>query len=233
MHRPVVLVVGREIESADGVRGAAFGAGRKYSESIVRAGGVPVLLPPIPMDDDDYRSIVESVDAVVLHGGGDIDPARYRQSPTTEHLYGINARHDEVELAVMGRAVELERPTLAICRGLQILNVALGGTLHQHIDRPGHRQEFHPVSLEPGSRAALATGTDRPDACHSYHHQAIDELGRGLRVTGRHSDGTIEAVELDGATWIVGVQWHPEDSAADDPQQQGLFDALVGECRHD
>lgn len=227
MAPPVVLIVGREIASAEGVRGAAHGAGRKYSEAIVRAGGVPVIAPPVAHTEDGYRALVEAVDALVLHGGGDVDPARYGQSPDSEHLYGVNAVHDEVELAVVTAALGVGRPVLAICRGHQILNVALGGTLHQHIDEPGHRDEYHPVELDASSRTAAAMRTDRPAACHSFHHQSIDALGRGLRVTGRHADGTVEAVELDGPSWVVGVQWHPEDSAATDPEQQALFDELV------
>ena len=122
-------------------------------------------------------------------------------------------------------ALELDLPVLAICRGLQLLNVAFGGSLHQHID--GHKLVLHDVSVEPGSRLA-ALGTMRP-ACFSVHHQSIDRVGAGLVVTARADDGTVEGIELPDH-WVVGVQWHPEDTAADDPAQQALLDAFVGEC---
>ena len=227
MTAPLVLIVGREISQAVGVRGEAFGAGRKYSLAIQRAGGVPLILPPLDLSPAQVHEAVAGVDAIVLHGGGDIDPQHYGQSPTSDELYGINPRHDAAELAVVRAALESERPLLAICRGLQILNVALGGSLVQHMGLPGHREEFHPVDLVPGCRTAVAMGSEHPTRCHSFHHQAIDRLGSSLRIVGRHADGTIEAVETTGDAWVVGVQWHPEDSADTDPQQQGLFDELV------
>jgi putative glutamine amidotransferase len=116
---------------------------------------------------------------------------------------------------------------LAICRGHQVLNVALGGTLVQHID--GHRFVHHTTTLVPGCRAAVAIGHERPVG-HHVHHQAIDRLGTDLVVTGRADDGTIEAVERPEG-WVVGVQWHPEDTAAHDGDQQRLFDAFVAACR--
>jgi gamma-glutamyl-gamma-aminobutyrate hydrolase PuuD len=127
-------------------------------------------------------------------------------------------------------AIEMGLPTLAICRGIQVLNVALGGSLVQHlpdvttqVHRPGER---HAVTVTPGSRIHAALGTERAVGL-SWHHQAIDRLADGLVVTGRADDGTIEAVELEGDAWIVGVQWHPEDTAGDDAVQQRVFDAFV------
>lgn len=224
---PLVLIVGREISEAVGVRGPAFGAGRTYSHAIDRAGGVPVIVPPLEFAAESVRTVIDRVDALVLHGGGDIDPARYGQDPTTDELYGINARHDAAELAIITAALDRGRPVLAICRGLQIMNVALGGTLVQHLEVPDHRREFHPVELLPECRVAAAMGTNHPQRCHSFHHQAIDELGDGLQIVGRHADGTIEAVEKSGDAWVVGVQWHPEDNAESESDQQGLFDELV------
>jgi putative glutamine amidotransferase len=213
------------------VRGEAYGAGRLYSDAITRAGGVPVIVPPVDLDTAAISSLISRCQALVLHGGGDVDPARYGQEPTAPELYGINARHDDVELAVVHAALAADLPTLAICRGVQIMNVALGGTLVQHIaTHDDHTRRFHPVSLVDGSRTALAMGTNTPAACHSYHHQALDRLGTGVTVVGRHADGTIEAVEVDGHRWTVGVQWHPEDSAAVDPEQQALFDTLIDRC---
>lgn len=210
-----------------GVRGEAFGAGRRYSEAVARSGGTPVIVPPLDFTASSIERIVAASDALVLHGGGDVNPTCYGQEATAPQLYGVNDRHDAAELAVVAAFWAADKPILAICRGIQILNVSLGGTLVQHITVPGHTKEFHPVSLEPDSRTARSMGDSRPRRCHSYHHQALDRVAPELRVVGRHDDGTIEAVEATNKRWVVGVQWHPEDSAEVDPQQQGLFDALI------
>ena len=151
----------------------------------------------------------------------------YGAAEIDDRVTGVDADHDDLDLACARAAIDLGRPLLAICRGHQVLNVALGGSLLQHID--DHRFVHHDVELEPGCRAALAIGHTRPVG-HSVHHQAIDRVGDGLVVTGRAADGTIEAVELPGA-WVVGVQWHPEDTADRDGDQQRLFDAFVAACR--
>lgn len=224
---PLILIVGREITDAHGLRTSGYGAGDRYQLALTRSGAVPLILPPIIDLLRQVSDVVRRCDGVVLHGGGDIDPHLYSQKPETEHLYGINAAHDAVERAVVDAVLEFGRPMLAICRGHQMLNVACGGTLRQHLDEPGHRAQTHPVELQSGSRAAQAMGTLRPRSCSSYHHQALDRLGNGLVVTGRSDDGIIEAIEWTGSEWIVGVQWHPEDTADSDPEQQALFDALV------
>lgn len=231
MTSPLVAIVGREISQAEGVRGEAFGAGRRYSEAVARAGGTPVIVPPVDLGAESLARLVDAADALVLHGGGDVNPARYGQEPDAPELYGVNDRHDDVELAVVDAFWRADKPILAICRGIQILNVSLGGTLVQHITVPGHTKEFHPVDLETGSRVAAAMATARPVRCHSYHHQALDRVAEGLKVVGRHDDGTIEAVEAVDKTWVVGVQWHPEDSADADPEQQRLFEALTRVAR--
>jgi putative glutamine amidotransferase len=225
--KPLVVIVGRQSDEAQGVRGKPFAAGQAYFRAVERAGGIPLMLPPIPGLVDDIPSLLTRCDAVVFHGGGDIDPRRYGQDAAEESLYGIVPEHDAMELAMVATAIETDKPVLAICRGLQVLNVALGGTLVQDIGSDDHWLQFTAVELESGSRIAKAMGTETPDRCHCVHHQALDQLGEGLRVVGRHASGIIHAVELDDARWIVGTQWHPEDSSADDPQQQGLFDELV------
>lgn len=224
---PLVVIVGRRSDEAQGVRGKPFAAGQAYFRSVERGGGIPLMLPPIPGLVDDIPSLLRRCDAVVFHGGGDIDPRRYGQEPTEESLYGIVPEHDAMELAMVAAAIEIDKPVLAICRGLQVLNVALGGTLVQDIGSEDHWMQFTANDLDAGSRIAKAMGTETPGRCHCVHHQALDTLGQGLGVVGRHASGIVHAVELDGARWIVGTQWHPEDSAADDPQQQGLFDELI------
>lgn len=233
------MVVGRELSQADGIRGAGFGAGRRYFESISRAGGLPVIVPPLAELGEDVNDVLQRCDGLVLHGGGDINPRRYGQDPLSDTLYGINDLHDELEIAAVRTALQQRLPLLAICRGLQILNVACGGTLIQDLgqneksmasDHPGHRQTLHAVNLEPDSRTAQAMGTFQPQQCFSFHHQAIDRLGSELVVIGRSTDDVIEAIETTSDHWVVAVQWHPEDTAAEDLEQQGLFDSLVREA---
>jgi putative glutamine amidotransferase len=228
---PHVLIVGRLSAEAKGVRGEAFAGGQGYFRSVERAGGVPLMLPPIPALLDRLPALLPRFDALVLHGGGDVDPRRYGQQPIADELYGIVDEHDSVELAVVREALAIDMPILAICRGMQIVNVALGGTLVQHIGTEDHWFALHPVEVTAGSRLSKALGTDRPDACHSVHHQSIGDLGDGLTLVGTAPDGMPEAMEVDDARWAVCVQWHPEDTAATDPQQQALFDELLRQAR--
>jgi putative glutamine amidotransferase len=221
----LVAVPGRLAERAAGVRTPAVAAGRRYLEALRRAGGDGAVLLPAPSPD--WPALLARFDGLLLLGGGDVDPARYGATHRHAELAGVVAEHDEAELAAVRAALTLGLPVLAICRGLQVLNVALGGTLHQHIEH--HRFVNHPVELVDGSRVAVAMGTRRPSV-HSVHHQAVDRLGAGLAVTGTHADGTVEACELAGDGWVVGVQWHPEDTAADDPANQRLFDAFTAAC---
>lgn len=196
---------------------------RTYSDAVLAAGGLPVLLPPRV----EAAAAVDRLDAVVLSGGPDVDPARYGALPGPRTSPPRTER-DAAELAVLHRALELRRPVLAVCRGLQLLNVGLGGTLVQHVpDAVGHTGHnpqpgvfgHTAITFATGSRIDAALGAGITGQCH--HHQAIARLAEGLAVTGRAPDGTIEAVELAGPTFVVGVQWHPEQ---DDPR---IFAALV------
>ena len=181
-------------------------------------------------------SMLDMFDAVLLLGGGDVDPTRYGGDLHHE-VYGVDPHRDELEIALVSEADRRGLPTLAVCRGIQVVNVARGGTLHQHVpDLPGvidHRPPpsegsnpiIHEVRVEPDSRIAGATGRTVL-RCASHHHQAVDLLGEGLHVVGRSEDGVIEALEGDDG-WLVAVQWHPELTAEEDPTQQALFDALA------
>jgi putative glutamine amidotransferase len=228
---PLIAVTGRISPTAERVRGEAFASGQGYSTALVRAGAQPVILPPVVDGLDLLPAALERIDGVVLHGGGDVDPRRYGEVPSSEALFGIVTEHDDFELAVLRAALDRELPVLAICRGLQLLNVAMGGTLHQDLGTEDHWHTTHPIDVDPDSRLARALGTTRPHACHSVHHQAINCLADGLRVVASADDGVIEAVEVDSPGWLVAVQWHPEDTASDDPVQQRLFDTLVDEAR--
>ena len=202
-----------------------------YLDAVLRAGGQPVIVN----DTRDPKDLLARVDALVLTGGPDVDPSRYGETAHPS-VYGVDPADDDFECALAEAALVRSVPTLAICRGIQVLNVARGGTLHQHIpDDPGVPRHGEPgvaggarqhvVTLESESLVAEVMDSTRVTAsCH--HHQAIAHLGDGLRVVGRAADGIVEALELDGA-FLLAVQWHPEDTAADDRAQQRLFDALV------
>jgi putative glutamine amidotransferase len=200
-----------------------------YLSALGRAGGTPVLLPPAPGEED---RLLDLLDGMVLTGGPDVDPGLYgaeRHSLTDRP----RPQRDQWELALCRAALARPVPLLAICRGLQVLNVAAGGTLHQHLpDVVGHEEhrvkpgQTSPVrvGLAEGTRVASILGPGADGLCH--HHQAIDRLGGDLRAVGFAADGTIEAVERPGPAFAVGVQWHPEDNPADDR----LFRALVTEA---
>jgi putative glutamine amidotransferase len=194
-----------------------------YAESVAVAGGAPVLLPsPNPTAarslDDLANAVLDGLDGLVLTGGPDLDPALYGAEPHPDAQRPWVER-DAWEIALTKLALDRGLPTLCICRGLQALNVALGGTLIQHLpDHVGHEQHSptpgnyarHPIQTAPGSRTAAIYGEQAEVS--TYHHQAIDRLAEGLTPTAWADDRTIEAVELDGPSWVTGVQWHPEVS---------------------
>ena len=211
-----------------------------YPEAVAAAGGVPVLLPPLPGIEEAIRRL----DALMLPGGGDIDPAAYGADPhpLTERVYPAR---DRAERALLAAALDAGIPILAICRGLQIVNVSGGGTLRQHLpDEVGHHDHgspagtygSHPVRIAADSLLGRILGPPDPDggvraAVPTSHHQAIRRLGQGLVATAWADDGTIEAVEPDpavtgGPGFLLAVQWHPE--AGDDPR---LFHALISAAR--
>jgi putative glutamine amidotransferase len=203
---------------------------RRYADRVSAAGGIPVLLPPVPGIED----ALGRLDGLVLSGGGDIDPARYRAEPAPETT-SVREERDTAEFALLAAAMTRQLPVLGICRGLQVINVARGGSLHQHLpDVVGHDGHApvpgsfgaHAVRVAPGSRLAGVLGRDEVDppiTTPTHHHQAIDQLGDGLTPTAWAEDGTIEAFEVDGdGSFLMAVQWHPE--AGDD---LSLFRALV------
>jgi putative glutamine amidotransferase len=229
MTPPLIAIPGRRSDEAAGHRTPVISGGRLYADAVQRAGGLPVVIPPTD-DIDAIKATIRRCDAMVLLGGGDVSPSHYGQTERAR-LYGVDEFIDSFEIAAVHAAFEYDKPILAICRGHQVLNVALGGTLVQHLPTTDqHRDTMHSVQLLQGSRTAIAMGTTEP-LVHSFHHQAIDTLGNGLTVVGTFHDDTIEAVEHTDATWVMGVQWHPEDTAMSDPAQQGLFAALVAQAR--
>ena len=228
MSSPLIAIPGRRSSEAAGHRTPVVSGGRLYADAIQRAGGLPVLIPPTESISD-IEATIDRCDGMVLLGGGDVSPTHYGQTERAR-LFGVDEFLDQFEIAAVRHAIARDIPVLAICRGHQVLNVALGGTLIQHLDTTDdHRDTMHTVQLVPDSLVTAAMGSSEP-LVHSFHHQAIDTLAPGLRVVGTHLDGTIEAVQHTSASWVVGVQWHPEDTAEQDANNQGLFTALVRAC---
>ncbi len=208
-----------------------------YLYALRRAGAQEAVLMPDPLDAGEADDLLARFDGLLLLGGGDLDPETYGQA-RAEEVYGVIARRDGFELPLVHAALDAGLPTLAICRGHQVLNVALGGTLEQHItareDVVGHGlpgveggATTHSVRVQEGSRLASALGATSATVS-SHHHQAVEKLGDGLEAVAWAEDGIVEGIEVtDGDLWVIGVQWHPEDTADRDPVQQRLFDAFA------
>jgi len=234
MARPLVLIPayrlhrGRVSRWDDG----AVAVPDLYVQALVRAKATPVLLPPFEAGAP--AEALSSFDGLLLIGGGDVEPALYGAGDHAEQ-YDVDTARDATETALLREAMGIGLPVLAVCRGAQVVNAAFGGTLIQHIpDVQGlvdHGKpnaggpSMHDVKLASGSGIAAATGQERL-SCSSHHHQGIDRVGEGLVPVGWTDDGLVEALEGENG-WVVAVQWHPEDTAAEDAAQQALFDALA------
>jgi len=207
-----------------------------YARAVEKAGGVVVPIVPGKIDS---AQVLQDIDALVLTGGGDVDPAQYGQEKEVEvQQADIDPARDDLELRLIREVQRTGTPTLCVCRGMQVLNVARRGTLVQHLpkrvgDKVPHvgqgKDGIHPVEILPGSRLAGILGTTRTSPASS-HHQALDRVAPGLKVVARSPDDeVIEAVEAEDHPWLIGVQWHPERSP--EPCQQKLFDDLVRAAR--
>jgi putative glutamine amidotransferase len=202
-----------------------------YFGAIERAGGIPVLLPPQPLDGGVAEQVMERLDGLIISGGLDVEASRYG-AEAHEQADPPSRIRDDWDDALLQAAIDAEVPFLAICRGIQVLNVNRGGTLHQHLPEvvgdarySGANGVFavNRVEVEDGSQVASIIGSGAHDV-KSYHHQAIDAVGDGLRVTAHSGGGVVQAVELEGAPFGLGVQWHPEQDAEEDAR---LFEGLV------
>ncbi|SMB91023.1 putative glutamine amidotransferase [Thermanaeromonas toyohensis ToBE] len=203
-----------------------------YVAAVSQAGGIPLLLPPGSQEmAEEYLKII---DGLLLTGGGDVDPRLYGEEPK-EGLGRVLRERDTFELYITRRALLLGKPILAICRGMQLLNVAAGGTLYQDIVRelgsslhnPGGPRSalHHRIEIQPGTLLYKWLGGQVK--VNSMHHQAVRSLGQGLRVSATSEDGLIEAVEGTGEAFVVGVQWHPEELTNFYPEQRNLFKNFV------
>jgi len=219
-----------------------FASNRAYAQAVALAGGIPVLIPPLA-DLPDASAIAGWLDGLLLAGGSDLDPSLYGEVPAPEASVPEPER-DHLELALIRMALDQDLPIFGVCRGLQVLNVACGGSLYQHVpaERPSdidHAQAGQPkrthiahrISVLPGSRLAGILGDELTvTGVNSFHHQAIKRLGESLMATAVAEDGIIEAVELADSPFVLAVQYHPEELVASDSGSRRLFSAFVQAC---
>jgi putative glutamine amidotransferase len=240
-YLPTIGVVCPSTDASQAADSPHYTQKQAYVAALVRAGAAPLLLPQLA-DSPPLRAIYARLDGLLLPGGGDVDPVHYGES-IHEKCGSIDTERDGMELALTRWAIEDGKPLFAICRGIQVLNVALGGSLYQdiqaqvpgaleHTRAPGAPPSHlaHAVAVIEDTQLAEILGAD-PLQVNSRHHQAIKNLAPGLAVAAEATDGIIEAVEVTGQPYAIGVQWHPEDLAGNDAQAQRLFDAFRQSCR--
>ncbi len=231
MTRPLIGITTYGIDEKD-----QYALPAAYVACVRRAGGIAVLLPP---GEEALQPLIDRLQGVILAGGGDLDPALYG-GRNSAAIYMVDTQRDRCELALVRAVLARRSPCLGICRGIQVINVALGGTLVEHLPdevgetvlhrAPPRQPVEHEINLQAASRLAGIMGRTRIRAA-SWHHQAVRRPGKDLQVVGHAPDGTIEAIEMTGHPWLIGIQWHPELTAAEDPLQQKLFESLVEAAR--
>jgi putative glutamine amidotransferase len=237
MSEPVLVGVTTSA-TVDAIPARAY-TNAAYIDAVQRAGGVPVLLPP-QLVSPARDALWSRLDALLLTGGGDVDPARYGQPPHPT-VYEICAARDDLELDLTRRALDEGLPFLAICRGIQVLNVALGGTLVQdvasatgsliqHSQKDKRSVPTHAVKVDTASRLAGILGCAALEV-NTLHHQSIDRPGDGLRIVAHAPDGVAEGAEVPAHSFAVAVQWHPEELVGQDAAARNLFDALMDAAR--
>lgn len=225
-----------------------YGLSPAYSNAVVMAGGLPVLITP-NVDASTLRGIYERLDGVLIAGGGDVDPARYGMSDNTQAygIYGVHQDRDSAEINLICWAYADNKPLFGICRGCQVANVALGGTLYRDIPQeyPGYTglnhslsgvrpRDYlaHGISVKPGTRVAQALGPMHDGLkVNSLHHQAIREVAAPFTISATAEDGIIEALEIPDARFFIGVQWHPEELAANHEPMRRLFETFITAAR--
>jgi len=238
MNRPLIGLTTALRQDAPGIMSPAIR--ETYVRAVRDGGGLPVLIPAGP--DDVLRETFERLDGLLLPGGGDIEPARFGEAPHPD-LRGRELQRDDLELALCRWALAEGKPVLGICRGIQVMNVAAGGTLYQdipsqyattirHASDPSLRRGYiaHDVVIEPGSRLAALVGGE-PLPVNSWHHQAVKDVGRTLVVSARAADGIIEGLEIPAHRFAVSVQFHPEDLYEAHERIRRLFAGFVAACQ--
>ena len=236
--KPIIGITGygtSELPASTALYDTFYASPALYAQCVVRAGGIAVLLPPIGSAD---MALLARLDGIIFSGGGDIDAGSYGGNADHRALQPPDMARDTYELELIRLAVKINSlPILAICRGMQLLNVALGGSLIEHLpdrlEEDIHRNSqglwtLHDVIVSADSRLSKIMRADQVNT-QSGHHQALDKIAPCLNIVARSSDNIVEAVELSSHPWCMAVQWHPEKTAHTDATQQRLFDALVDE----
>ena len=222
--RPKIAIVGRFTDHASAIRSLGVVSARRLLEAVWAAGGEPITF--LPVENPNWAERLQGIQGVLIPGGGDIDPKWYGEEPDTEELYGVDDLQDENDFSIARYAFDNGIPVLAICRGFQLVNVLMGGSLVQHMDKD-HRHHIHSVKIDKDSEGLGLTNPVLECSC--FHHQAIKELGKGLEVLARAEEGHVEAFKIEAKAWSYGVQWHPEDNYTTNQQQMELFTKLVSE----
>lgn len=236
-RRPVIGIATQTLPAVPGERQACWLMGRSYIEELRKVGAVPWVIPLIPHDADTLQEIFNRLDGVFITGGVDVDPSRYGE-PKTELCGRTDTDRDAVEIALLKHALTAKLPVLAVCRGIQILNVTCGGTLYQDVhaqvpaalkhdffptpERPSRKYLAHDITVKAGSRMRNILG-DAVVPVNSMHHQAIKDLAPQLAATAFAPDGIIEGVEGIGDQYVMAVQWHPEELTETQPGMARLF----------
>ena len=228
MSRPRIAVLGRFTERASALRYRGIVSSRALMDIVWAAGGDPVTLRPGAEPDAlDWAARLAGFAGVLLPGGGDVHPARYGGDIDNDTVYDVDRVQDEADFSLARYCLANAVPMLAVCRGLHVLNVVLGGSLV--VDMPSnHRHAVQRVDVRAGGDHLGLLEPTIEISC--YHHQAIDRLGEGMTVVAFSDDGTVEAVRVDAAAWTAGVQWHPEDTWTEDDQQVQLLRTFIEHC---
>ena len=222
--RPKIAIVGRFTDHASAIRSLGVVSARRLLEAVWAAGGEPITF--LPVENPNWAERLQNIQGVLIPGGGDIDPKWYGEEPETEELYGVDDLQDENDFSIARYAFDNGIPVLAICRGFQLVNVLMGGSLVQHMDKD-HRHHIHSIKIDKDSEGLGLTNPVLECSC--FHHQSIKELGKGLEVLARAEEGHVEAFKIEAKAWSYGVQWHPEDNYTTNQQQMELFTKFVSE----
>jgi putative glutamine amidotransferase len=224
--RPRIAILARFAENTSATRYAGVITARRLAELVWAAGGEPLTM--LPVAGSNWSERLRGIDGVLMPGGADINPKTYGQEITSEHVYDVDDLADETDISLASYALENSIPFFAICRGLQITNVALGGTLIQHMDSP-HQHHVADVTFDSSADELGLTTPTVQASC--FHHQMIDHVSPKLKVIARSAEGYVEAVKIDAPGWAFGVQWHPEDNYDTDPAQLEMLRTFINEAK--
>ncbi|MBU6144420.1 MAG: type 1 glutamine amidotransferase [Acidobacteria bacterium] len=225
VNRPRIAIVGRFTEHASAIRSLGVVSSRRLLEAVWVAGGEPITF--LPVENPNWEERLQGIKGVLIPGGGDVNPKWYGEEPNTEELYGVDDLQDENDFSIAKYAFDNGLPALAICRGFQLVNVLMGGSLVQHMDKD-HRNFIHQITIDNDMEGLGLSKPTLESSC--FHHQSIKKLGDGLEVLATASEGHVEAFKIPSKAWAYGVQWHPEDNYKENPQQLELFQRLVIEA---